>query len=122
MQPFDLIANLNQKRLDNQKYEKKFGRASFLEWKDQIQAALDKGYTVKDIWTELKNSDQLKISYVMFSVYVREYIGSKKEKTKRDSFRKMKKKQASKNGNQSGETIDKKQDFHHDIETAKRWI
>jgi len=52
MQPFDLIANLNQKRLDNQKSEKKFGRVSFLEWKDQIQADLDKGYTAKDICTE----------------------------------------------------------------------
>jgi len=122
MNPFDLIDKLDQKRLNDQKNKNKFGRVSFLEWKDQIQAALDKGYTAKDIWKELKNSDQLKISYVTFSVYVKEYIGSKKEETKRDSIRKTKKRQDTENADQSGETIDKKKDLHHDVEAAKRWI
>jgi len=58
----------------------------------------------------------------MFSVYVQEYIGSKKEKTKRDSFRKIKKKQDTENSDQSGKTIDKNQDFHHDVDAAKRWV
>lgn len=52
--------------------EKGRGRSAFLALKPEIQAAIDQGWTAKEIWELLKDEGKIAISYSVFIRYIRD--------------------------------------------------
>lgn len=54
------------------------GKVVFLKYLQDIESALDQGYTAMDIWSLLHEKGELKIKYNQFAIYVRKYIKEKR--------------------------------------------
>ncbi|MBP0048849.1 hypothetical protein H9C73_08875 [Marinobacterium sp. AK62] len=54
------------------------GKVVFLKYLEDIEEALNQGYTAMDIWSLLHKKGELQIKYNQFSVYVRKYIKEEK--------------------------------------------
>ena len=55
------------------------GKSLFLGQLDDIKAALDKGYNMKQVWRHLHDSDRMPVGYASFTNYVAAYVTSKNE-------------------------------------------
>ena len=55
------------------------GKVVFLKYMEEIEEALNQGYTVMDVWSLLHKKGELQIKYNQFSVYVRKYIKEKND-------------------------------------------
>lgn len=50
------------------------GKVAFMRHIDQIKSALDRGYTVVDVWRVMSERGEINVQYNQFSVYVRKFI------------------------------------------------
>lgn len=53
------------------------GKVVFFKYLEEIEEALNQGYTAMDVWSLLHKRGELQIKYNQFSVYVRKYIKEK---------------------------------------------
>jgi hypothetical protein len=79
------VASKNASLIDKLSKNPLPGRVQFLSQKDEIKAAIDKGFDGKAIWTELINEKKITISYSVFMTYVRSIIQSKKSTLQKTS-------------------------------------
>lgn len=68
------------------------GKISFLAHKEEIEKALDAGYSKKDIWKVLKKNNLISISYEQFVHYTKTLIEKKERKSKPGSSKDAKEK------------------------------
>lgn len=66
--------------LDKMALEKKLGKGRgkmlFLGQMEEIKAALDKGYSIKTVWSHLHNTDRMPVGYASFTTYVSKYLNN----------------------------------------------
>lgn len=73
----DLVADLKRREIENGK-SRGAGLRFFLNRKDEISAALDGNFTVKEIYASLVESDKPPMSYRTFCEYVRKHVKDSK--------------------------------------------
>ena len=71
----ELIEGLKK---ENEEKAKTHGRYAFLKYRDEIEDALNNGYSAIAIWEHLSESGEMPVKYNQFTVYIRKLIKDKR--------------------------------------------